>query len=360
VLIRESVPLAPHTTIGLGGPARYFCACATPAEVREALDFGRRRALPVQILGGGSNVIFADAGFPGLVANIAIGGVTFRALDEGEVEVEAGAGVPWDTLVAESVARGLSGIECLSGIPGTVGGTPIQNVGAYGQEIADTLTEVDCLDRARLAPVTFARDGCGFGYRRSRFKGADRDRYVILAVRLRLRHGVRPVLRYPELAGAVARRGGVDTAHPARAIALVREAVLELRRGKSMVLDPADPNARSVGSFFLNPILAETAFAELVRGRRAAGERAEVPAYPAASGIKVSAAWLVEQAGYHRGFQRDGVGLSARHALALVNLGGTTRSLLTLAEEIEGAVFARFGVRLEREAVVVPAGAASR
>ena len=357
-MIQESVPLAAHTTLGLGGPARWFCACATERDVRDALEFARRRALPLQIIGGGSNVVFSDAGFPGLVAKVAIGGVRFDAPPPGEttVIVEAGAGVSWDDVVAESVARGLAGIECLSGIPGTVGGTPIQNVGAYGQEIAETLVEVTCLDRTRQERVTFERDACAFGYRTSRFKRADRDRYVVLGVRLRLRRDTRPVPRYAELTAALARRGGIDAAEPAAAVSIVREAVLELRRGKSMVLDPADPNTRSVGSFFMNPVLTQSAFTELERRWRARGGAGEVPRYAAANGIKVPAAWLVEQAGYRKGYRKDGVGLSTRHALALVNLGGTTAALLALAAEIEDGVFERLGVRLEREPVVIGAG----
>ncbi len=314
--------------------------------MRDAVEFARRRALPLHILGGGSNVVFVDAGFPGLVARIATGGVSFETSGDDTVIVHAAAGESWDALVAESVARGLSGIECLAGIPGTVGGAPIQNVGAYGQEIADTLVDVACLDRERLERVTFARADCAFAYRMSRFKAADRDRYVVLAARLRLRRDTRPVLRYAELAAAVTRRGGIDRVEPRAAVALVREAVLELRRGKSMVLDPADPNTRSVGSFFTNPVLSAAAFAELER-------RWHPPSFPAGRGVKVPAAWLVEQAGYRKGYTREGVGLSTNHALALVNRGGTTAQLLALAEEIERAVFEKFGVRLEREAVVV-------
>lgn len=351
-LIRESVPLAPYTTIGLGGSARYFCSCTTEQEVREALEFGRGRQLPVYILGGGSNVVFSDEGFPGLVARVALPGFRYQP-EDGSVLVEAAAGSSWDDLVAQSVRQGLCGIECLSGIPGMVGGAPIQNIGAYGEEIADTVTDVDCLDRHRLTRVTFGRDECGFSYRMSRFKGADRDRYVVLGIRLRLRRETMPPLRYQELANAVARRGGIDTLEPAAAVARVRETVLELRRSKSMVLDANDPNTRSVGSFFVNPVLSDAAFAEMQRRWRAAEGQGAIPTFPAPNGIKVPAAWLLEQAGFRKGLHRNGVGLSTRHALALVNRGGTTAELLALAEEIERTVLARFGVKLEREAVAV-------
>jgi len=348
VLIRESVPLAPYTTIGLGGPARYFADCASEQDVREAIELARARSAPLHVLGGGSNVVFRDSGFPGLVARIATRGRSFESSGDrgGGVLVHAAAGESWDGLVAESVARGLSGIECLSGIPGTVGGAPIQNIGAYGQEIAETLVDVECLDRERAQPVTFARDQCGFAYRMSRFKGTDRGRYIVLGARLRLRRDTRPTLRYAELAAAAAKRGGVEGLEAPAAVALVREVVLELRSGKSMVLDPADPNTRSVGSFFMNPIVSAEVFAELKR-------RWDPPSFPAERGVKVPAAWLVENAGFRKGYTRDGVGVSTRHALALVNRGGTTAQLLAFAEEIERTVFEKFGVKLEREAVVV-------
>ncbi|MBI4503464.1 MAG: UDP-N-acetylmuramate dehydrogenase [Gemmatimonadetes bacterium] len=354
MLIRESVPLAPHTTIGLGGPARYFCEIRTEEDVREALALARERNLPLQILGGGSNVVFADAGFPGLVAKMSIGEMAFEPGRGNAVEMTAGAGVDWDEVVAAAVECGLSGIECLSGIPGTVGGTPIQNVGAYGQEIADTLIEVDCLDRAGMMRVTFDREACRFGYRTSRFKKADRDRYVVFAVRLRLRRDVRPVLRYPELAAAVGRRGGIEQGDPPAAVRLVRETVRELRKAKSMLLDPSDPNTRSVGSFFMNPVIPERAFRELVNGWHASGGRGDPPGYPDGGNVKVPAAWLVENAGFGKGYRRGGVGTSSHHALALVNYGGTTGELLALAQDIERLVLERFGIRLEREAVVIP------
>jgi len=277
--LREHVPLAPYTTLGLGGPAQYFCECASEAEVRDALALARRRDLRVQIIGGASNVIFADAGFAGLVVKVTVGGVAFR--DTGDaVEVNAGAGVEWDLLVREAVERGCTGIECLSGIPGTVGGTPIQNVGAYGQEIADTLVAVTCLERERLTRVELRREQCELAYRDSRFKRRDRDRYVVLDVTLRLRRGMAPRLRYPELEQAVRQRGDLEALDPGNAVKVVRETVLGLRRRKSMVLDPTDPNARSVGSFFVNPVLPAEAFDELVRRWRATGGDDAVPTIP--------------------------------------------------------------------------------
>jgi len=352
--LREHVPLARYTTVGLGGEARYFVECSSPDQVRAALTYGSDRRLPVYILGGGSNVVFADNGFPGLVVRITTGGVEYR--DDPSPEVTAGAGVDWDAVVQGAVERGWTGIECLSGIPGTVGGTPIQNVGAYGQEIAETLVSVTCLDRTTLERRTLTAEECGFGYRDSRFKRGDRDRYVVLDVTLRLARDRAPHIRYAELRDAVARKTAIEAVRPVDVVRLVRETVLALRRGKSMVLDPSDPNTRSVGSFFTNPVLSPTAFARLEerwRGTAEQGAGAPIPTFAADSGLKVPAAWLVERAGFPKGYRRGGVGISSRHALALVNFGGTSSELLALAESVRAGVETRFGVRLEFEPEVV-------
>ena len=352
LLLREQEPLAQHTTLGLGGPARYFHECTTEAELREALTWARERRLRVQIMGGGSNLVVVDAGFPGLVLKLAIGGIALRETTQG-VELTAAAGVEWDALVRQVVERGWTGIECLSGIPGTVGATPIQNVGAYGQEIAETLVSVRCLERAGLTEVVFPRDQCEFAYRSSRFKSRDHDHYIVLDITLRLYRDRLPQLRYAELAQAVRHHGELERLAPADAVSVVRNTVLELRRRKSMVLDPTDPNGRSVGSFFMNPVLSADAFERLVHRWGAAGEGDGIPTFPADGRVKVPAAWLIEHAGFGRGYRRGGVGISTRHALALVNHGGTTAELLALAQAIERAVYERFGVRLEREPVVV-------
>ena len=352
--LRENVPLAPYTTLGLGGEARYLVECGSAAEAAAALAWARERSLPVYVLGGGSNVVFSDAGFRGLVLRVAIGGIELR--DTRVPEVRAGAGVDWDTLVRDTVERGWTGIESLSGIPGTVGGTPIQNVGAYGQEIAETLVSVTCLDRTTLERRAFGAVECAFGYRDSRFKRADRGRFVVLDVTLRLARGERPRLRYPELQQAVGGRAGLEADAPEQAVRRVREAVLALRRGKSMVLDPNDPNTRSVGSFFMNPVLSAAAFADLAERWRAFGGTGAIPTYPAAGGVKVPAAWLVERAGFPKGYRRGGAGISTRHALALVNLGGTSAELLALARAVADGVDEKFGIRLEYEPEVVRAG----
>lgn len=340
------IPLAPYTTLGLGGPARYFLDVGGAEEAGQALRWARQERQPVHILGGGSNTIFADEGFPGLVLHVARRGLSFREAGR-YVYATAAAGEPWDEFVARCVGRGLAGLECLSGIPGLVGATPIQNVGAYGQEVAETIVALTALDRERLVEVSISGDACGFAYRYSRFKGPDRGRYLILDVTYRLEAGGRPQVRYAELQRFLDERGETPT------LERVRQAVLSLRRGKSMLYDPADPHARSVGSFFLNPVLAPEEAERLEARWRQGGGREPLPRFPAAEGVKVPAAWLVERAGFHRGLRRGGVGISARHALALVNYGGTTRELLALAREVQEGVYERFGVRLAMEPEVV-------
>ncbi|MFH1570177.1 MAG: UDP-N-acetylmuramate dehydrogenase [Gemmatimonadota bacterium] len=353
--IEEHAPLAPHTTMQVGGPARYLARCRSTGEMRQALEWGRSRGLPVQVLGGGSNTLFADAGYAGLVLKVETRGLTMAAGGD-EVMVTAAAGEDWDALVERCIAADLSGVECLSGIPGLVGATPIQNVGAYGQEVAETVAAVKALSRHRLEEVELTNRDCAFGYRQSRFKGADRGRYVVTEVSFRLRRAARPAVRYAELAARLEQRGGVARLEPGRALSgAIRQAVLELRRAKSMVADPQDPNARSAGSFFLNPVLAPAAFAALEERWRRDGDGSPVPVHEDAGGRKVPAAWLVERAGFPRGLRRGGAGVSAHHALALIHCGGGAAAVLSLADQIRAAVAERFGVELEREPEVVEA-----
>ncbi len=338
--ISERVPLAPLTTLGLGGPAQYLAECRTSDEIVEALRWAAAHRLGVTILGGGSNVVLPDEGLRGLVLRVATNGLEFR---ESNGEVEAEAGVSWDSLVQGAVARNWAGVECLSGIPGTVGGTPIQNVGAYGQEIASTLRSVTCLDRTTFAVHTFGPGECEFGYRTSRFKERDRSRYVVLAVSYRLTPDGAPQIAYADLAKAV---------RPSATLHEVRDAVLAIRRSKGMLIESAASH-RSAGSFFTNPVIDAVAFATLETRCRESG-LPPMPRYPAGPGrVKLSAAWLVERAGFTRGFRKGGVGVSPQHTLALVNLGGTTAELLSLAQEIIEAVEARFGVRLAPEPEII-------
>jgi UDP-N-acetylmuramate dehydrogenase len=344
-VIRHGVPLAPLTTFELGGPAAHFTEATDDAAITEALRWAGARDMPVAILGGGSNLVVADAGFDGLVIRVATRGRTFQPLSDGAVGVTAAAGEPWDELVAETVARGLAGLECLSGIPGLAGATPIQNVGAYGQEVAQTIRTVRVLDRETLATSELDAAACVFGYRDSRFK-REPHRFVVLAVTFDLRPGGAPALRYPELAAALA-----STSAPT--LADVRAAVLALRAKKSMVIAPADPNRRSAGSFFMNPIVA-AAEADAV-ARRAGVAPEAMPRFPAGPGrVKLSAGWLIERAGFPRGTRRGPVGVSTAHALALVNLGGArTEQLLSFAVEIRDSVQARLGVLLSPEPVLL-------
>lgn len=349
--LAERVRLAPYTTMGLGGEARFFGRGDRPEAIRAQLSWARDRGLPVLVLGGGSNLLLPDEGFDGLVLHVALKGLRFAA-QGGRVEVWAAAGEDWDGLVKRCVKAGLAGIECLSGIPGSVGATPVQNVGAYGQELADTLVAVEALDRRDLRPVVFAAGACGLAYRHSRFKGRDRDRYLVTGVRLRLRPGGAPTIRYAELSRAL---DGCD----APTLAAVRQAVLALRRGKAMVLDPNDPDTRSAGSFFVNPVLSPRAFAALQARWDRLGDGTPVPSFPAPDGVKVPAAWLVERAGFHKGYCKGGAAVSRRHALALVNRGATAHQMRRLAADITAGVHRRFGIHLTPEPqIVLPAPAA--
>lgn len=338
--IAEHVSLAPLTTLHLGGSARYFATCTSTNVLKESLQWASRAGIEVQVLGGGSNVVFADQGFDGLVLQIGLRGMQFRG-DTARIA----AGECWDDVVAKSISRGLAGIECLSGIPGLVGATPIQNVGAYGQEVSETIASVRAIDRHTLEEVEFGNDACDFAYRHSRFKGIDSDRYVITEVCYALRGDGQPQLRYGELRDRVGAK--VQSSAGPDALNAVRTAVLALRKSKSMIVDSADPNSRSAGSFFVNPVISPAQFEQL------RAQHATIPSFADANGVKVPAAWLVEHAGFAKGYRHGGVGISQRHALALINCDGSTHELLELAEHIRDAVEAQFGVRLQREPVVV-------
>ena len=336
--VRERVALAPYTTLGVGGPARWFVEAPDEATLRDALAWSRARGVALRMLGGGSNVVVADAGVEALVVRVGLRGVTTREAGR-VVDITAAAGEPWDDLVALAVARGWAGLECLSGIPGLVGATPMQNVGAYGQEVSDTVVAVRALDTTTGEALTLSPAECGFAYRDSAFKSRELGRYVVLAVTYRLRPGAAPTLGYADVERAVAARGLT-----APTLADVRASVLAIRRTKSMVLDPGDPNRRSCGSFFTNPIVT-AADAEQVARR--AGE-AMMPRWPQADGgVKLSAAWLIERAGYRRGQREGAVGLSTAHALAVVaHDGARAADVLGFARRLQASVAERFGVRL--------------
>jgi UDP-N-acetylmuramate dehydrogenase len=347
-----SAALAPLTTLRLGGPARRLVEAHTEEELVALVRAADAEGEPLLVLAGGSNVVIADAGFDGTVVHVRTRGTALAdgrhdPLEGGELRVQAGE--PWDPLVAWTVAEGLQGFECLAGIPGSTGATPIQNVGAYGQDVAETVEWVRVLDRASGKVVTMSAAECGFEYRRSIFKHDPRRVVLEVAFRLRPQHESGP-LRYAELARTL----GVPVGGSAP-LADVRAAVLELRRGKGMVIDADDPDSVSAGSFFTNPILTPDGFAALEERARVVGAEGAPPAFPEPDGrIKTSAAWLIGQAGFGRGHGNGRVGISSKHTLALVNRGGaSTADLVSLAREIATGVGERFGIELVPEPVFV-------
>ncbi len=333
--------LARHTTLRLGGPAGRFVEATTEEELVEAVSGADRAGEPVLVLAGGSNLVVADEGFPGTVVKVASRGVAVDQDDCSGATVRVAAGEGWDALVERAVGEGWVGVEALSGIPGSVGATPIQNVGAYGQEVSQTIASVRCWDRQRSAVRTLAAADCGFGYRTSRFK-RDPGRFVVLSVTFQLRLGdLGAPVRYAELARVLGVGQGDRVA-----MKRVRDAVLDLRRGKGMVLDPEDHDTWSAGSFFTNPV---------VDPEEAAGLPEGAPRWEQPDGrVKTSAAWLIDHAGFGKGYGNERVSLSTKHALALTNRGAaSTADLVALAREVRAGVEERFGVRLESEPVLV-------
>ena len=347
MIVEEHVPLAPLTTLGVGGPARYFVAAHTESDACEALQFAYNRNLPLFVLGGGSNLLVADAGFNGLVLKISLCGSTSTS-NGNDVTFRVAAGDNWDAFVAHTVEENCAGLECLSGIPGSAGGTPVQNVGAYGQEVSETIRDVETLDRQSLQPRTLTNAECRFAYRTSRFNTADRDRYIILRVSYALRRGGEPTLRYPDLQKAFA-----DNPTGTPGLSQVRNAVREIRRNKAMLIVPGDDDARSAGSFFKNPVIPQRQAEDLNAALRSRG--LTLPSYPAGDGFrKLPAAWLVEQAGFAKGYTLGAAAISRRHALAIVNRGGATAAeILALKNEIQSRVLSEFDIQLQPEPVFV-------
>ena len=359
--IQENVPLAPLTTLQVGGAARYFAEARREDEVREAVAFAKKRGLPLFVLGGGSNLLVADSGWPGVVLKIAIGGTASpkqQNATSSAVLFTVGAGVNWDDFVAFAVSQNCAGIECLSGIPGSVGGTPVQNVGAYGQEVAETIESVRALDtRADIKEdriVTLPKPACGFRYRSSIFNraagsagGGERSRYIVLQVNYRLKRGGAPSVKYSDLQKHFAE------AKMAPSLVTVRDAVRQIRRSKGMLIVPGDEDARSAGSFFKNPVLSEEQFRDLAA--RAQSQELEIPHYPALDAQhKVSAAWLVEHSGFAKGFRLGRAGISSKHALALINPGeANANDIFELKDAIQRGVEGAWGIRLEAEPVLV-------
>jgi UDP-N-acetylmuramate dehydrogenase len=351
--IQENIALAPLTTFQVGGPARYFVAARSETEVKDALGFAAEKQLPLFVLGGGSNLVVSDAGWPGLVLKISLPGIAFES-DGKHAGFYAGAGEDWDQFVAFTVARNCAGLECLSGIPGSVGGTPVQNVGAYGQEVSQTIIRVRVLEIATGEIVELDNARCGFSYRASLFNTTERGRYIVLEVAYRLMRGGPPSIEYSDLKKFLARA----SADRPPTLQQVRDAVRSIRQSKAMLLVSGDEDCRSAGSFFKNPLMsqAEARRVEALARQRVPGKI--LPQYPASDGqVKLAAAWLVEQAGFTKGYARGPVGISRKHSLAIVNRGGATaQDILALKDEVQAKVLDVWGVQLQPEPVFVGFG----
>jgi UDP-N-acetylmuramate dehydrogenase len=367
--IQENIPLAPLTTLQVGGAARYFAELRREDELGEALRFANTRDLPLFVLGGGSNLVVADSGWPGLVLKIAIGGIATPKLQEPaghSVLFSVGAGVNWDDFVAHAVSQNCAGVECLSGIPGSVGATPVQNVGAYGQEVADVIESVRAFDlktpdlKANRI-VVLPNPACGFRYRSSIFNSTERGRYIILRVNYRLKRGGAPSLKYADLQKHFAETFAGRKTPPS--LTEVRDAVRAIRQSKGMLIVPIHDRSRdnefldndscSAGSFFKNPVLSEAQFNDLAA--RATSKALKIPSYPALDAHhKISAAWLVEHSGFSKGYVMGAAGISHKHALAIINRGNAKASeIIALKDEIQCAVQQAWGIQLEPEPVFI-------
>ncbi|MBK8301899.1 MAG: UDP-N-acetylmuramate dehydrogenase [Chloracidobacterium sp.] len=353
--IKENVRLAPLTTLQVGGNAKYFVTAENEFAVIEALAFAREMGLAVFILGGGSNLLISDSGFDGLVVQMKMDRSDARKwaeedgyLDGSGLEIDepgsrrfcVGAGESWDDFVKFCVENDFAGVECLSGIPGSVGGTPIQNVGAYGQEVSESILAVRCIDTVNLRPIRITNVDCKFAYRSSIFNTSEVGRYVVYDVTFLLKYQGSPKVVYKDLIEHFGERRPSLTE--------VREAVLNIRRSKSMVIDADDPNSRSAGSFFKNPIVSCDKLAELQ------AEMGNIPNFPFGDAVKIPAAWLIEKSGLHKGFSLGNVGISSNHTLAIINRGGATANdIFVLKDEIQRTVADKFGIMLDPEPVFV-------
>jgi len=347
MLLQENIPLAPLTTLRIGGPARFLVEAQSRGEVEQAITFSGTKDLPLFVLGGGSNLLVADSGWPGLVLKVAITGIDRRPETEGRVHFDVGAGESWDRFVSQAVMAQCAGIECLSGIPGSVGGTPVQNVGAYGQEVSETIESVEVFDLKDNQIRELCREACGFAYRSSIFNTSERGRFIILRVTYGLTPGGEPRLEYADL------KRHFEGRETRPNLAETREAVRHIRARKGMLITAGDPDSQSAGSFFKNPVLTEQQHEDLEK--RAAAKSLTIPSYPALDrSHKVSAAWLVEHSGFARGYASGRVAISSKHALAIVNRGeATAAEVLALKDQILHRVEEIWGVHLEPEPVMV-------
>jgi UDP-N-acetylmuramate dehydrogenase len=342
--VSEQVPLASYTTFGIGGPARWFIEASTEDEVLEAVRFAREQNAPLFVLGGGSNLLVSDAGFPGVVLHIAVKGIQQQTL-EGKTHFSVAAGEDWDAFVSLAVEQNCGGIECLAGIPGSIGGTPVQNVGAYGQEVAETIRSVRVLDLKSLRFVELGNKECGFAYRRSIFNTNERGRYIVVRVDYVLASDASAALSYADL------KQYFQNWEAPPSLGEVSTAVREIRRRKGMLIVPGDADCRSAGSFFKNPVVSAEHFSQI----KAEAGGANVPRYPAADGsVKIPAAWLLDQAGFHKGYALGQAGISSKHTLALINRDGASASdIAALRDVIVAKVLDKFAIRLEQEPVWV-------
>ena len=347
--IQENVLLKPFTTLKIGGLARYFADVTDEESIYKAVKWAKKEKLPLFILGGGSNLVISDDGFAGLVLHINNLGIISKIV-ENKIIVSVAAGEIWDDFALLAVNNGWSGIECLSGIPGKVGATPIQNVGAYGQEVKDTIIKVKAYDRIAEKVVEFTNLECEFSYRQSLFKTKVKDRYIVINVTYCLRLKDEPIIKYPELKKYLS-----ENISSTPTLLQTREAVINIRRSKSMVVDENDPNSFSVGSFFVNPVIEEKNFEKLKKKLELKDIQGNIPQFPAEIGkVKLSAAWLIEKAGFRKGYRKGNVAISSKHALALINSGdGKAREIHDLALEIRQKVAEDFDIWLEVEPIFV-------
>jgi UDP-N-acetylmuramate dehydrogenase len=335
--IQKNISLSPLTSIKLGGKAKYFCKAKNIRDIKQAIVFAKKNCLKVHVLGNGSNTVFPDKNLKKLVIKICLKGISFIQKRKG-VFATAAAGINWDKFVAACVKKNLCGLEALSGIPGTVGAAPVQNIGAYGQEISQTLFSLKALSLKTLKEVKFKNKDCLFSYRDSRFKNKDKNKFIILEVSFLLKNNRIPEISYPELKKELPFSFSLKD---------IRSAVLKIRKRKSMLFNPCDNNARSCGSFFVNPKISKKQLQTLKKSF------SDIIFFPSENKIKVSAAWLIEKSEFKKGYFKNGVGISKHHALALINKNGSTKNLLALAEKIKTAVFKKFHLRLKIEPEIV-------